>query len=46
MINSPFSKADPIAKQSGPQVITRDALGHLALTDRGRAVSRAMLPDL
>jgi hypothetical protein len=27
-------------------LITRDALAHLALTDRGRAVFRAMLPDL
>jgi hypothetical protein len=27
-------------------LITRDALGHLALTDRGRAVLWAMLPDL
>jgi hypothetical protein len=25
-------------------LITRDALGHLALADRGRAVFRAMLP--
>ena len=27
-------------------LIERDAAGHLALTDRGRAVVRAMLPDL
>jgi hypothetical protein len=27
-------------------LISRDAAGHLALTDRGRAVLRAMLPDL
>jgi hypothetical protein len=27
-------------------LIERDAGGHLALTDRGRAVLRAMLPDL
>jgi hypothetical protein len=27
-------------------LIERDAAGHLTLTDRGRAVVRAMLPDL
>ena len=27
-------------------LIERNAAGHLALTDRGRAVLRAMLPDL
>jgi Mn-dependent DtxR family transcriptional regulator len=27
-------------------LIERDTGGHLALTDRGRAVLRAMLPDL
>jgi hypothetical protein len=27
-------------------LIERDAAGHLALTDRGRVVVRAMLPDL
>jgi Mn-dependent DtxR family transcriptional regulator len=27
-------------------LIERDAGGHLALTDRGRAVLRAMLPEL
>jgi hypothetical protein len=27
-------------------LIDRDAEGHLALTDRGRVVLRAMLPDL
>jgi hypothetical protein len=27
-------------------LIERDAGGHLSLTDRGRAILRAMLPDL
>jgi Mn-dependent DtxR family transcriptional regulator len=27
-------------------LVERDTGGHLALTDRGRAVLRAMLPDL
>ena len=27
-------------------LVSRDRVGHIALTDRGRAVLRAMLPDL
>jgi hypothetical protein len=37
---------EPVTAMSGKGLIERDTTGHLAYTVRGRAVLRAMLPDL